>query len=448
MGYDALIVGARCAGSTLAVSLARAGKKVLLVDAAELPSDQPLSTHVLSIYAMSLLDALGLGDRVRAVAPPFDAVEMGMDDEVGVMDFPPEARPTCPRRADLDAILLDAAREAGAEVRVRTKVVDVVRERGRVVGVITEHDGQPTEIRAEIVVGADGMRSTLAARVGAKAYHVSTPERAAYWGYVERPDWYDGRGALVWVGDVIYLVFPANADQIMLCVSVPKTRMPEWVGDKRAHLNEYLRRVPRYARFAECKPVGKMISFVTGDVFFREAAGPGWALVGDAGLFLDPTPGLGITDAFRDAAALAAAILEGTDLALERYWRERDALTFELFEYANDLSRVEYNNPLSKAAIAAMVGNAEYRQRWREMSMRRLPPSEILPPSALLKCVLRELLRGRFAILRHFFTAVKRANATKKELERMKALVPAPPAHADKPTTARSPDLPRPARAA
>ena len=136
--YDCVIVGARCAGAPLARFLARAGKRVIAVDAAALPSDQPMSTHFIHPYGMRVLDELGLGDRVRAVAPPVHVFRTGIGEHVVRLEFPPGGGGCCPRRLELDAILADGAREAGAEIRAKCRVVDVIREGERICGVIVD----------------------------------------------------------------------------------------------------------------------------------------------------------------------------------------------------------------------------------------------------------------------------------------------------------------------
>src|SRR6188474_1995991 len=95
---DALIIGARCAGASTAIHLARAGKRVLVVDADELPSDLPLSTHWISPHGMALLDELGLGDRVRSFAPALPSMLFGADDAAGRIEYPVGTRASCPRR--------------------------------------------------------------------------------------------------------------------------------------------------------------------------------------------------------------------------------------------------------------------------------------------------------------------------------------------------------------
>src|SRR5581483_8871411 len=150
--------------------------------------------------------------------------------------------------------------------------------------------------------------------------------------------------------------------------------------------------------------------------FFRRAAGPGWALVGDAGLFKDPTPGLGISDALRDARALSAAIVEGGDEALVRYWRERDVASTELFEFARALGEVGYNNPLNRMLFQRLSAREDLRRRVIDVNLRRISPFGAFTTGEIMRWSLAELLRGRVGWVKPFFAAGKRSAAVKKEL--------------------------------
>jgi flavin-dependent dehydrogenase len=316
---DVLVVGARCAGAPLGLMLAKKGKRVLVIDADDMPSDQPMSTHFIGPYGMGVLEEIGLAAKVRAFSPPVERFFNGIEDAVACLEFPKARLPSCPRRTELDMLLVDEARAAGAEVALRTKLVDLVRENGRVVGAIVERAGAngaektTEEIRCSVVVGADGRHSKVAHLVGAEEYKGYETPRGAYWAYWKRPEWYGsdpryrGAAAIIHVGDEYRLVFPTNADQLLIGLTFPVEKVGEWKGRQR---EEYLARVRGWkfaAPLTEGEPISKVIGFVKGRFFFRQSAGPGWALVGDAGLFKDPAPGLGITDAFRDARALAAS---------------------------------------------------------------------------------------------------------------------------------------------
>src|SRR5687767_1378884 len=133
--HDVVIVGARCAGATLATFVARGGASVLLLDKDRLPSDHILSTHTIHPPGLHVLDDLGVGDAVRAVAPPTRLVRLRKNDAFVDIEFPGERAEYCPRRARLDALLQDAAVSAGVELLDRTRVTSLLRDGDRVIGV-------------------------------------------------------------------------------------------------------------------------------------------------------------------------------------------------------------------------------------------------------------------------------------------------------------------------
>jgi len=423
MRYDCIVIGARCAGAPLARFLALGGAKVLLCDAASMPSDQPMSTHFIQPYGMRIIDELGLGEKVRAVAPSVDTFVNGCEDRLARIEFAPGRGGSCPRRVDLDPILVDAAREAGVEVRLRCRLVDLIRDDDRVIGAVLDDGGTHRSVHADVVVGADGRHSTVAELTGAPEYLGYDGPRSAYWAYYPRPAWYGDderyRGAafIVYTGDEFRFIFPTNRDLLLLGVAFPADQVAPWRADPVGKLRERLAAHPLWAPLIEgATPTSKVIGMVKSRYFFRQASGPGWALVGDAGLFKDPSPGLGISDALRDARSLSRAILAGHDRALESYWRQRDVDSLELFYLARDLGSLEYNNPLNQLVFAKLAARPDLCARIREVIDRTISPFDALSTGQVIGWTLAALLRGRFGVLRPFFAAGKRTAAVKKEL--------------------------------
>lgn len=124
----------------------------------------------------------------------------------------------------------------------------------------------------------------------------------------------------------------------------------------------------------------------------------------------DPTPGLGISDALRDAKNLAAAIIEGSDAARERYWRQRDVDSFELFNFARDMGELDNNNALSRIAVAKLAVPQRV-QRVIDMVERKLSPYGVIKPLETIGWTFGALLRGRFGVLKPFFKMGKRQAA-------------------------------------
>ena len=176
---------------------------------------------------------------------------------------------------------------------------------------------------------------------------------------------------------------------------------------------------------------GDLIGLLKARYAFREAAGPGFALVGDAGLHKDPTPGFGITDALRDARNLAAAILAGGDDALVRYWRQRDVDSIDLFHFAHDMADPSYVNPLNQVVYALAARTPELLARLQAQARREISPYEVVPMATLLRGMAGAMLRGNFGVVPAFFAAGKRgakaASARRERVELLAALSSAGP---------------------
>jgi menaquinone-9 beta-reductase len=419
---DTLIIGARCAGATLAIHLARAGKRVMAIDASNLPSDQPLSTHWLSSHGMALLDELGLGDKVRRFAPPVPSMMFGVDDVVGRIVYPADGRCCCPRRMDLDALLLDEARAAGAEVRPRTKLVELLRDGKRVTGAVVEHAGIREEIHARIVVGADGAHSTTAQLVDAEEYHGYDCPRALYWAYWPRPAWFDddprylGGAMNCNFGDQIVIIFPTNRDLLLIGVAFPKPQLSQWKGRHLQKLRETLQDNPYTAPLTTGQPESKVLGALNLRFFFRQAAGPGWALVGDSGLFMDPSPGFGITDALRDAKALGRAIVEGGDQALVRYWRQRDATSIDLFEYSRNRGALGHNNPLSRILYGKLAEDQALQARLFAVQKRERSPFALFDSADVKKWASQAVLGGEQGVIEPLMLMSQRGEEVRAEM--------------------------------
>src|SRR3954451_11654749 len=394
--FDVIVVGARCAGSPLAALLARQGVRVAVVERATFPRDT-LSTHVFQAPGINLLARLGVLDRVRATgAECIRYLDFRQNDFETKVEFP--RRPgdagesMSVRRFLLDPILADAAAEAGAEVMMGTNVTGLVRPNGRVTGVRVTSRGTERELSARLVVGADGRNSTVAKLTGARKYHVVPSERFAYWGFFEGVDPGPDPALLFhhWDGRVV-IACPADSGLYQV-ILVPDNRfLPDFRADlERAFMEHATAAAPVAETIAGAKRVGKLLGIVRFESFFRESAGPGWALVGDAGQFKDPTPGQGMTDAFRQAAALAPAItgaIRGSDAQIDAavaawaQWRDRDA--FEHHWLCCDLGAAQW----PPAVITEMMRRLEGRPEFDgvvDIFQHRALPSRVFTSARLL----------------------------------------------------------------
>jgi len=173
--YDAIVAGARCAGSPTAMLLARRGYRVLLLDRARFPSDT-VSTHLIHAPGVAALDRWGLLDRLAATGCPAISTYSFDFGPLTISGTPRPAGGTAvaygPRRTVLDKLLIDAAAQAGAEIRDGFTLDGLIIEDGTVVGIRGHaRNGPRLAERARVVIGADGARSRVAAAAGAGRYH-------------------------------------------------------------------------------------------------------------------------------------------------------------------------------------------------------------------------------------------------------------------------------------
>jgi len=374
--YDAVIIGARCAGAATALLLARSGAKVLVVDRQAYGSDA-LSTHALMRGAVLQLTRWGLiPDITAASTPAIRSVTFQYGSEAIRVPIKSEHGAEClfaPRRTVLDRLLVDAARKAGAHVRHGVLLSELMfAPSGRVIGVALKHEsGSTTTVRTEIVIGADGRQSTVARLVKARAYFQGSNASGLTFGYVEnlRHDdvhWYFGK-------NVAAGVIPTNGAHCVFA-AVPAQRFSATFRDDvgRGFLQVLGANSPELRADVERGTlIGRLRGFGGAPAHLRQSHGPGWALVGDAGYFKDPLTAHGITDALRDADLLSRAIVAGGTRALAAYQRQRDALslpflrsTDAIASFAWDLHEVKQ---LHADLSAAMKAEADHVASWSRL---------------------------------------------------------------------------------
>lgn len=347
--YDVVIAGARCAGASTALLLAKRGARVLVVDPLPRGRDT-LSTHALMRGGALQLHRWGLLDRVRASgAPPITATTFDYGDEV--VTVPIRERDgvdalLAPRRTHLDAILADAAEEAGAEVKHGLSLVSLSRDRtGRVDGAwIRERDREAFRVPAELVVGADGVRSRTARLAGAEIQFEGSHATASMYGYWPglpdheyRWSFRPGMGAGI---------IPTHNGEACVFVSVPPGSLAKagrrgvddlFHAQLRAVDPALAERLPHTARS------GALRAFPGAPGFLRRATGPGWALVGDSGYFRDPLTAHGISDALRDAELLVRAVSRGSSDAFGDYQEARDTVARGLLEVTDAIASLTWS---------------------------------------------------------------------------------------------------------
>ncbi|GIG63057.1 FAD-dependent oxidoreductase [Longispora fulva] len=371
--YDAIVVGARCAGSPTAMLLARRGYRVLLVDKATFPSDA-ISTHYLHYPAIARLDRWNLLDRVlKTGAPVIDRITWGMGD-VYITGTAPEwdgkRFAVAPRRKVLDKILLDAAVEAGAELHEGFTVEEILRDGDRAVGIRgRERDGTEVVAHAPIVIGADGIHS-LVASTFQPAEQSGTPPLTAVW-------------YTYWQGtDVDHLIFtrldgrelflvPTNDDCVNVMVGWREHEFHEFRKDIEGNYHATLDLFPELAaRVRKGRQVEPFYGTKQTRQWMRHPYGPGWVLVGDAGYHKDPIAGIGISDAFRQVEVLVEAVDDGLsgrrDMAeaLAGYHAWRDESFSEVFEYYHRAATLDMLPPEMLQVIDSLRYDETERDRF------------------------------------------------------------------------------------
>lgn len=386
--FDVVVVGGRVAGAATARLLARSGLRVALVDRGRYGSDT-LSTHGLMRAGVLQLGRWGLLDAVAAAGSPAirrtrflyahgEAVEVEIRPSAGVPAL------YAPRRHLLDRLLVDAAAEAGAEVRHEVTVTSLLQDGDRVAGVrVLDQRRREVVLRAATTVGADGIRSTVADHTRARVRRRGRTAGAVMYRYYAGLgtlgyEWAYGDGAaagLIPTNDELTCVFVGTSQQRMRALrkSGAEPAFQALLGQSFAELPE---------RVAAAVPVGRFHGWAGLPGYLRQCWGPGWALVGDAGYFKDPITSHGITDALRDAELLVDALIESLSGgvpesdSLRRYQATRDRLSSRLFAATEAVAAYDWNSHairrLVREVSAAMGDEVDLLQ---ERQAQDLEPS-------------------------------------------------------------------------
>jgi len=372
--YDAIVIGARCAGAVTAMLLARQGHRVLLVERGDFPSDVHRG-HFIHRHGPQRLADWGLLDRVVATNCPPLTTHLS---DFG--DFPLIGRDIrvenvawgyAPRRRQLDQVLVEAAVEAGAEFRPNFVVDSCLWEGDRVTGIRGRDHRQRISSTEEAVVtiGADGRNSTLARVVGAPSYEETPTLTCCYFSYwsgvsTEGFEWYLRKNRVIFA-------FRTNDDLTAIFIGWP---INEFASVRADIEGQFMRVVDMIPEFSERVRSGRREERFYGAAdmpnYLRRPFGPGWALVGDAGCHKDPMMAHGICDAFRDADFLTTAIHEGLaghcsiNDALANYERQRNEATVP--EYRENIAAARFT-PISPEVLQlrlALRGNQEETNRF------------------------------------------------------------------------------------
>jgi flavin-dependent dehydrogenase len=403
--FDVVVVGARCAGSAAAITFANGGRKVLAIDRSAFPSDT-LSTHANFPSSVAEMQRLGALPRIRkAGAPECREAYLSADgialvtpwDPVDGIDYG-----LCNPREAFDEALVETAREAGAEVREKTSLVDVLWRAGRASGVRVKGPEGEYEVDCKLVVGADGRRSMTAYRVGADVpYRGSKNGRGLAFWYCDDPmvgtEWRN-RLCQFRAGVTHTLLFPCPDDRMLVLFMGPAEEIPDFRRDPMGMWDRMMAANPVTAeRCAGAKNHSKLRSTGSTSAFFRRSSGPGWALAGDSGHFKDPIIGQGMRDAMRFGRILAEragpviddpARLDGELLATER---QRDEECMASYHWGNRESRIFAPSDLVKTTLETWSRKGE--PGVAQMFDRTKPPHHVLNPIVGVKMATRAALK-------------------------------------------------------
>ena len=392
--YDAIIVGARCAGAATAMLLATKGYDVLLADRATFPSDT-VSTHVIHPPGLTKLRQWGLLDDLVATGCPWLPTYTFDFGPLVITGTPSDADGTsgayAPRRIVLDQLLVRAAEKAGAELREGFSVTELIFDGERVVGVRGRADGGPQVSEfGRVVIGADGVHSRVAEQVNARRYREGRVLASAYYAYwsgvpasgalwVLRP----GRG---------FGVIPTNDDMTLVLAAWPQADVTQVKQDLQGN---YLREVT--AALGTRLDGGQQETRIVGEGVpnrFRTPHGPGWALVGDAGYVRDPVTAQGITDAFQDAEMCADALDaawrggRGYDDALSQYQQRRDERALPMYEFTGQLGDLAVPpQPQMQQLLAAIAGRQQAMDEFVSMFAGAVPIPEFFNPAHIASLI-------------------------------------------------------------
>jgi 2-polyprenyl-6-methoxyphenol hydroxylase-like FAD-dependent oxidoreductase len=389
--YDAIVVGARCAGSPTAMLLARKGYRVLLLDKATFPSDT-MSTHLVHPPGVAALESWGLLERLEATGcPPIETYSF----DFGPLTISGSPRPIdgvarayCPRRTVLDQLLVEAAGKAGVEIREGFVVDEILAADGTVTGVRghTKGGAAATE-RARVVIGADGRHSLVAKTVRPEQYDERPARVAMYYAYwSDLPvDGFDttiraenrrGWAAATTHDDLTALPFGWPVEEF-------RTNRKDIEGNFFAAMDL----APEFAeRVRAAKRESRFIGSADLPGYFRKPFGPGWALLGDAGYHKNPITAMGINDAFRDAELVAGA-LDGFfsgrrtyEEGMSAYQETRDREALPVYEFTDEFAQLQPPPPEMQQLLEAMHGNQEAMDGFVSVQAATLPPPEFFVP--------------------------------------------------------------------
>jgi 2-polyprenyl-6-methoxyphenol hydroxylase-like FAD-dependent oxidoreductase len=362
-----------------------------LLDKATFPSDT-MSTHVVHPPGVAALERWGLLERLEATGcPPIETYAF----DFGPLTIAGSPRPIdgvarayCPRRSVLDQLLVEAAGEAGVEIREGFAVDEVLAADGTVTGVRGHAKGgvAATE-RARVVIGADGRHSLVAKTVRPREYDVRRSHLAMYYSY-----WSDlpADGLETFIRAENRRGWAAATTHDGLAVLPFAWPVEEFRTNRKDIEGNFFAAMDLAPEFAERVRAARRESRFIGSAdlpgYFRKPFGPGWALLGDAGYHKNPITAMGINDAFRDAELVAGALddfLSGRctyEMGMSAYQQTRDREAQPVYEFTDEFAQLRPPPPEIQQLLGAMRGNQEAMDGFVSVQAATLPAPEFFAP--------------------------------------------------------------------
>ncbi|HEY6461970.1 MAG TPA: NAD(P)/FAD-dependent oxidoreductase [Polyangiaceae bacterium] len=390
--FDAVVVGASLAGCTAATVLARKGARVAVVDRASSPSAyKKVCTHYIQPSALPTLERLGLMDRIRDAggvkSPIWFHTRFGWVD-------PPEGFDGLNfRREKLDPMVRGLAGETkGVELRMGHGVKELLRDGDRVAGVVTEKDGERQELRAQIVVGADGRHSKVAELAGVEG-KTAPNNRFLYAAYFKNLALAVKDGSTIWFGVDAAYVFPGDDDVTVVVVMPHKDKLPAFRADLEKSFYAQFDGLPRAPKLRDAERLGDFFGMLELPNHVRPAAVGRVALVGDAAMTSDPVMGVGCGFALQSGEWLgedvgpALAAGKGVDEALATYAKHHDERLRMHHDMINDISLAKPFNPIERLIFHGAAVDDDFARKVVLLNSRSKHPKEILGPGLLARAL-------------------------------------------------------------
>ena len=379
--FDAIIVGARVAGASLAIHLAKAGKRVALIDRATFPSDT-VSTHVIYPNTIERLDSMGVLETVMAHKPPPLYTMWHHEGRAFVAPHTSIAGrdwAICVRRSTLDNILVERARDLGVAVYEATqfeRLIGAGTDADPAHGIVARRDAEILTLHGNIVIGADGVNSAVARLVGADRTKVMPSETMlfyAYWTGVKSRNTQDFFFESPWV----CAHFPADDGHHVITMNGP-VAVKKDIPNLEAFYMERIKSIPALAaRLDGATKVSHVKGSVKLEGFYRRHVGPGWALTGDAAHFKHPSTAQGIGDAFHAAEILAQGLIDNNWSTTYPAWREQQSREF--YAFSKHLAEPPGDAGMRKI-MDALIENPILARRMVDIWSRSASPwAEVIP---------------------------------------------------------------------